>query len=511
MPRTSAPSAPSDILVGIDLGTSSTRVVAFDLDGRALASSVHEYPLLTPKPGWAEQNPADWWDATRKGLRAVTRAVDASRIRAVSFSGQMHGSVLLDAADEVIRPALLWCDGRTAAQCASAMETVGRERFLATIKNPALASFTLPKVLWMRDAEPRAFKRLRSVLLPKDYVRFLLTGEKLMDVADGAGTAMMEVGRRRWAEEILRDLGIDPAILPPIVESCGAAGRVTMDAARATGLPAGTLVVAGAGDQPAGAVGVGAIAEGQAMVSLGTSGVIFAPTREAVIDPTMALATFDHAVPGVSYLMGCILSAGGALQWYRNVLGTSEVAAARRAKADPYDLLLGPAAEVEAGCEGLTFLPYLMGERSPHNDPTARGAFVGLSIRHTKAHMTRAVVEGVNFALRDCLDAIRALGVPVKEIRATGGGARSGFWMQTLADTLDARVQCVASTEGPALGAAILAGVGAGLYKDFATATKLAVREGASFKPNAKRVQRYSELHGRFKELYPALRGKFGG
>ena len=503
MPKT------KNILIGIDVGTSSTRVVAFDLAGRALATADHAYPMTTPKPNWAEQEPEDWWRATRRGLKAVSRKIDPARVRGVSFSGQMHGSVFLDRNDEVIRPALLWCDGRTAGECAEAMATVGRKRFLAAIKNPALPSFTLPKVLWLRNHEPRNYKRLVTILLPKDYVRFRMTGEKAMDVADGAGTAMMEVGKKRWADAVLKKLGIDPALLPPLVESAAVAGTLTRKAARETGLPEGTPIVAGAGDQPAGATGAGVIEEGQLMVSIGTSGVLFAPTRRAKLDPTLALATFDHAVPGRSYLMGCILSAGGALQWYRNELCELERSKARRTKRDPYDLLLEEAAKVPIGAEGLQFLPYLMGERSPHNNPNARGAFIGLTVRHTKAHMTRAVVEGVTFALRDCLEAIRHLEIDVREVRATGGGARSPFWMQMLADVLGMPVRCVDSPEGPALGAAILAGVGTGAYPDFKTASKRAVRLGASYRPKARARREYEPVYREFTGLYPALKEYF--
>lgn len=498
-----------DILIGIDIGTSSTRVVAFDLRGKTLASSTAAYPLLTPKPNWAEQHPDHWWEASRKGLKAVSRQIDPGRVRGISFSGQMHGSVFLDGAGKVIRPALLWCDGRTAAECAEAMDTVGRERFLAIIKNPSLTSFTLPKVLWLRRHEPKNFARLRHILLPKDYVRFRLTGELALDVADGAGTAMMAVGEKRWAGEVLAALGLDPKLLPPILESSAIAGSMTPEAARATGLRAGTPIVAGAGDQPAGATGVGVIEEGQMMVSLGTSGVIFAPTRRAILDPTLALATFDHAAPGVSYLMGCILSAGGALQWHRNELCQLEQAEAKKKKIEVYDLLLDRASKTPIGAEGLFFLPYLMGERSPHNNPNARGAWIGLSIRHGKPHLTRAVVEGVTFALRDCLEAVRTLKVEIAEVRATGGGARSPFWMQMLSDVFGVRVNCVESAEGPALGAAILAGVGTGAYPDFKTAARQAVRMGRSYKPTSKGQRDYQPVYEKFRTLYPALKPHF--
>jgi len=497
------------ILIGIDVGTTSTRVVAFDLSGRTLAAATHGYAMATPRPDWAEQNPEDWWEATRQGLRDVAAAIDPARVAGLSFSGQMHGSVFLDREDRVIRPALLWCDGRTAAEGAEALRIVGRRRFLSTIKNPPLPSFTLPKLLWLRRHEPRHWRRLACVLLPKDYVRFRLTGRKAMDVADAAGTAMMEVGAARWAEPLLKRLAIDPALLPPLLPSTAQAGRLTAEAARATGLREGTPVVAGAGDQPAGAVGVGVFRQGQCMISLGTSGVIFAPTRRAVADPTLALATFDHAVPRVSYLMGCMLSAGGALQWHRNVSCGDEMAAARQGGFEAYDLMLVRASRVEPGAEGLFFLPYLMGERSPHNDPKARGAFVGLSIRHERPHLTRAVIEGVSFGLRDCLEAVRARGVGVTEVRATGGGARNPFWMQTLADVLGVRVRCVESPEGSALGAALMAGVGVGVYNSFNAAAEAAVRLGPMFRPSAGARRTYEALYAGFRALYPALRPHF--
>ena len=494
------------LLIGIDVGTSATKVVAFDLSGNALASASREYPLLNPKPNWAEQHPEDWWRATVEALRAISAKIDPARVAGISFSGQMHGSVFLDADDQVIRPAILWCDGRTAAQCEAAIQTVGRANFLKTIKNLPLVSFTLPKVLWLRDNEKANFKKLRAVLLPKNYVAFRMTGTKYMDVADGAGTVMMEVGKKRWAKAILEKLGIDPAILPPLVDSTEVVGGLTAEVAKATGLREGTPVVAGGGDQPVGATGMGVFEEGQVMVSLGTSGVVFAPTSKAHTGGEHGLASFDHAVPGSSYLMGCVIGAGGALQWYRNTLCREEMAEAKKSGRDVYDIMLGAAAETPLGAEGLLFMPYLMGERTPHNDPNARGAFFGLSMRHTKAFMTRAVIEGVSFALRDNLELVRAKGITVKEIRVTGGGARSKFWLQTLADIFGVPVRPIDNPEGAALGAAILAGVGTGAYKSFAEASKLAIRAQAPVKPIAKNVKVYESVYERFRGLYPATK-----
>lgn len=498
-----------DILIGIDLGTSATKVVAFDLHGKPLASATRDYPLHTPKPNWAEQDPEDWWQAACGALRAVTKKIDASRVAGVSFSGQMHGSVFLDRNDEVIRPCILWCDGRTAAECVEIVDTVGKQNFLKKIKNLPLTSFTLPKILWLRNHEKANYRKLRTVLLPKDYLRWRLTGVKCMDEADGAGTVMMEVGRKRWAAGVLEKLEIDPTILPTLVHSTDVVGRVTAEAAKATGLAPETLVVAGGGDQPVGATGVGVFHEGQVMVSLGTSGVVFAPTDKAYIGGEHGLASFDHCVPGVSYLMGCVISAGGALQWYRNTLCGEEMVQAKRAKRDAYDLMLEAAAETPLGAEDLLFLPYLMGERTPHADPNARGMLFGLSARHTKAHITRAVIEGITFALRDSLELVKGKGVEVKEIRATGGGARNAFWLQTLADVFGLPVCPIENPEGAAMGAAILAGVGTGVYKDFEQASKQAIRTGKVVKPRAKSVQAYQPHYERYRELYPTVHSLF--
>ena len=498
-----------DILIGVDLGTSATKVVAFDLAGNAVASATREYGVNTPHENWAEQDPEDWWKAAVGALRAITKKVSAGRVAGLSFSGQMHGSVFLDSRDRVIRPCLLWCDGRTGAECEEIIETVGKKAFLGATRNLPLTGFTLPKVMWLKNHEPENFEKLRTVLLPKDYLRFRLTGVKCMDEADGAGTVMMEVGRRRWAVGVLEKLGLDAAVLPPLTHSPDVVGRITAEAARATGLREGTLVVAGGGDQPVGAVGVGVFEEGQMMVSLGTSGVVFAPTAKAHTAGAGGMASFDHAVPGVSYLMGCINSAGGSLQWYRNTLGGEEVAQARREKRDAYDILMEGAAKAPVGAEGLLFLPYLMGERTPHNDPNARGVFFGLSPRHTKGHLTRAVIEGVTFALRDGLELVREKGVDVKEVRATGGGARSALWLKIMANVFGMPVRPVENPEGAAMGAALLAGVGTGAYKSFQEASKKAIRAGRPVKPTVGDVKKYEEVYSRYRRLYPALREEF--
>ncbi len=501
--------AKQDILIGVDVGTSATKVVAFDLDGKALASANREYPLSAPKPNWAEQDPEDWWKAVCDALKAITKKIDAARVAALSFSGQMHGSVFLDDKDQVIRPCLLWCDGRTAAQCAAIVEKVGREQYLKTIKNLPLTSFTLPKLLWLKENEKANYKKLACVLLPKDYVRFRMTGVKAMDVADGAGTVMMEVGKQRWAAGVLEKLGLNSSVLPPLVLSTDVAGTLTAAAAKATGLREGLPIIAGGGDQPVGATGMGVFTEGQVMVSLGTSGVVFAPTSQPHVGGDFGMASFDHAVPGSSYLMGCEMMAGGSLQWYRNTLCQEEMAEAKKAKRDVYDLMLERAATTPIGAEFLTFLPYLMGERTPHPDPNARGMFFGLSARHAKAHLTRAVIEGITFGLRDIMENIKQRGIVVKEVRVTGGGARSPFWLQVLADVMNLPIRPIDNPEGPALGAAILAGVGVGVYKSFEEASKRAIRAGAPVKPIAKNVKAYQPHYERYRALYPAVKQLF--
>jgi xylulokinase len=495
------------VLIGVDLGTSAVKVVAFDVAGKALASASAAYPLLTPKPNWSEQHPEDWWQGTASALKKISKQIAPESVAGISFSGQMHGSVFLDRQNRVIRPALLWNDGRTAAECAQIVERVGEKEFLRVIKNLPLTSFTLPKLLWLKQHEAANFKRLDCVLLPKDYVRLRMTGRRALDAADGAGTVMMEVGKQRWATGILEMLGLDAAVLPELVDSSAVVGELTAEAARETGLRAGTPVAAGGGDQPVGAIGTGVVAEGQVMISLGTSGVVFAPTRQAHVAGAYGLASFDHAVPGVSYLMGCVMSAGGALQWYRNTLCAAEAARAKREKRDVYELLLSEAAQTPLGAEELLFMPYLMGERTPHANPDARGAFFGLSQRHTLPHFSRAVVEGVTFGLRDCLELVKAKGIRPREVRATGGGARGPFWRQVLADVFGLPVTPVESAEGPALGAALIAGVGVGVYRDFAAASRQAVRTGQPVKPIAKNVKAYDVVYARWRKLYPATEG----
>lgn len=452
------------IVIGLDVGTSGTKAIAMNAQGALLASAVVEYPLHTPKPGWAEQDPADWKAAAYAALGQLAAKIEVREVRGLGLTGQMHGSVFLDKAGQVLRPALLWCDQRTQPQCEAITEKVGAARLIGMVSNPALTGFTAPKILWLRDNEPAVYEKVARVLLPKDYIRYVLTGEFATDVSDASGTLLFDVKNRCWHQELIGLLGIDPAFLPAAHEGTEITGRLTAEAAGHTGLPAGTPVVAGGGDQAAGGVGCGIVRPGVISSTLGTSGVSFAYAEAVSTDPEGRVHTFCHAVPGAWHVMGVMLSAGGALQWFRNTLCTAERAVAQQTGADPYEYITHAAAQAPPGAEGLLFLPYLSGERTPHKDPHARGAFIGLSLRHTKGHMARAVLEGVAMGMRDGLDIIRGMGVPIDEVRASGGGARSALWRRIMADTHGTPIHTINVEEGPSYGAAILASVAAGLH-----------------------------------------------
>lgn len=499
------------LLLGLDVGTTGCKCLAVGADGVVLASATHEYPLHTPRPGWSEQNPEDWWRAACAALREVLGALAGSgggpRIAAVGLTGQMHGATLLDAQGEVLRPAILWNDQRTADQCGEITRRVGAERVIRLTGNPVLTGFTAPKLLWVEQHEPEVHARIATVLLPKDYVRYRLSGARFSDVADASGTALFDVAGRRWSDEMLAAVGVPRAWLPDVFESPEVCARVSRDGAAQSGLAEGTSIVAGAGDQAAQAVGAGIVAEGLVSCTIGTSGVVFAASDRYRVEPEGRLHAFCHAVPGKWHLMGVMLSAGGSLRWLRDTLGEPEVSAARARGADPYELLLERAAAASPGCEGLTFLPYLTGERTPHNDPQARACFAGLTLRHGRAEIVRSVVEGVTFGLRDGLELMRGLGIAPREIRASGGGARSPFWRQMLADVFDSPIACVNVTDGAAYGAALLAGVGAGVWAGVPAACAAAVRVVSSQRPVAEAVAAYRAAYARFRSLYPRLRG----
>jgi len=498
-------------LVGIDIGTSGIKTIIVDEDGALVARSFEEIPLHTPRPSWAEQDPADWWRAVLHTVRDAMgeSGVPADSIAGIGLSGQMHSSVLLDEHNEVLRPSILWCDTRTTEQCRWITEKAGEENLVQWVSNPALEGFTAPKLIWVREQEPEVFGRIRRVLLPKDYIRFMMTGEFAMEVSDAAGTLMFDVRKRRWSGAMLDAIGIPGDLLPPTFESVDVCGHVTEEVAAETGLRAGTPVVGGGADNTCGAVGAGIVRPGRILASLGTSGVVFAHTDDVRVDPDLRVHTFCHSVPDRWYLMGVTLFAGGAFQWLRNTLGEVEVSAGRMLDTDPYELMTAQAARAPAGSEGLVFLPYLMGERTPHKDANARGAFIGITGRHGRPHMIRSVMEGVTFALRDSIEIMRALGLSVTEVRSTGGGARSSLWRQIQADIFGAEVVTVNAEEGPAFGAAILAAVGTGVYDTVEEATEDLVVVDSRTEPDRDASERYEAYYGIFKSMYQALKPGF--
>jgi xylulokinase len=492
-------------LLGIDVGTGGTRAVVLDDVGHIVASATDEHaPFASPQTGWAEQAPTDWWRACTGAVRAVLAqdGVSADEIASIGLTGQMHGTVLLDERGEVLRPALIWCDQRTDAQCRAITELVGAERLIELTLNPALTNFSLTKMLWVREHEPQLWARVRSFLLPKDYVRFRLTGERATDVADASGTLLLDVTRRRWSEEMLAATELDEALLPAVYESPEVTGRVSAVGAAATGLREGTPVVAGAGDQAAGAVGMGIVKPGMVSATIGTSGVVFAATAQPSLDPQGRVHTFCHAIPGRWHVMGVTQAAGLSLRWFRDRFGAAGALDGR----DVYDLLSEEAASAPPGSDGALWAPYLMGERTPHLDPYARAALVGLTASHTRAHVIRAILEGVAFSLRDTLTIFQEMKVPVETIRLGGGGARSPLWRQVQADTYGRAVEIVEAEEGGAYGAALLAGVGCGVWPSVDAACEEVVRVASRVEPRADTVELMDRQYEMFRALYPALR-----
>jgi len=493
------------IVIGLDVGTSGTKAIAMDARGTLLASALVEYPLHSPRPNWAEQDPADWRQAAIDALKQIAAKIDTSSLRGIGLTGQMHGSVFLDANDNVLRPALLWCDQRTAKQCEEITAKVGAARLIEMTCNPALTGFTAPKILWLRENEPETYEKVRKVLLPKDYIRLILTGEYATDVADASGTLLFDVRNRCWHRELLSMLEIDASWMPRSFEGPEVTGVLSRAAAEATGLPAGTPVVAGGGDQAANGVGCGIVHRGVVSASLGTSGVVFAHAEDISIDPEGRVHTFCHSVPGAWHIMGVMLSAGGALRWFRDALCAEEKAMAAANGRDAYEYITNAAAEVAPGADGLLFLPYLTGERTPHKDPDAKGAFIGLSLLHGKPHMARAVLEGVAFGMRSSFDLIRGMHVPVQEVRCSGGGARSALWRQILADTGQAPMAVINVDEGPAYGAAILAAVGTQVYSNVSQACGEIIHDISRTNPDPENVAVYDRWYREYAAAYTAL------
>jgi xylulokinase len=491
------------LFLGIDVSTTGAKALLADEAGQVVATATTPLSVSTPKPLWSEQDPQHWWAGVTRSVRAALAeaGADGAAVAAVGLTGQMHGLVLLDGDGHVLRPAILWNDQRTAAQCDAIRERLGgRDRLVKITGNDALTGFTAPKILWVREHEPAVYALARRVLLPKDYVRLRLTDVAAMDKADGSGTLLFDLAARDWSDDVLRALDIPRAWLPPTFEGPETTGRVSAAAAAETGLREGTPVMAGGGDQAAGAVGAGAIAPGVVGLTLGTSGVVFATTDSPLVEPQGRLHAFCHAVPGKWHLMAVTLAAAGSLQWYRDTL----------APGVAFDALVAEAETAPPGSDGLLFLPYLSGERTPHPDPLARGAFVGLTVRHRRAHLTRAVLEGVAFSMRDCLGLFEGVGLgSVKQVRVAGGGARSALWRKILASVLGAELVTVNSTEGAAYGAALIAGVGAGAWPTLAVACGSAIAITGRDAPEPEWQSRYDALYPRYRALYPALKAEF--
>lgn len=488
--------------LGIDVSTTATKALLVDSSGQVAGVAATEYPFETPRPLWSEQHPCVWWDGAQKSIQAVLKqaGIHPAQVGGIGLTGQMHGLVLLDEAGEVLRPSILWNDQRTQAQCDEIHRRVGRERFIQITGNVALTGFTAPKILWVKENEPDVYAKTAHVLLPKDYVRYKLTGKFGMDKADGAGTVLMNLEARDWSDEVLAALDIPRAWMPPLYEGPQITGTLTPEAAAATGLKAGTPVVAGGGDQAAQAVGVGAVKEGIVALTLGTSGVVFATANGAFIEPEGRLHAFCHSVPGKWHLMGVMLSAAGSLRWHRDTF----------APTLSFDELLAPAANIPPGSDGLLFLPYLTGERTPHPDPLARGAFVGLTVRHGLAHCTRAVLEGVAFGLRDSFELMKSSGLgEISQVRVSGGGAKSPLWRGILADVFGCELVTVNTTEGAAYGAALLAAVGTGQFSSVEAACETSIQVTGSTLSDLERVNAYEQVYPLYRGLYPALASTF--
>ncbi|MCL2344188.1 MAG: xylulokinase [Firmicutes bacterium] len=498
-------------ILGIDIGTSGTKTVLFTAGGEPVCAKTVEYPLYQPKNGWAEQEPEDWWNAVREGVSAVIAesGVRNTDIASVGLSGQMHGLVMLDGAGEVLRRSIIWCDQRTAAQCEEMTARIGQKRLIELTANPALTGFTASKILWVQEQEPERYEKCAHILLPKDYIRYKLTGEFATEVSDASGMQLMDVPARTWSGEILDKMHIDRALLAKLYESPEVTGAVHAAAAAETGLAAGAPVVGGAGDNAAAAVGMGVVTAGSAFTSLGSSGVIYAVSDKVAIDPEGRVNSLCASAPGKWTVMSCTQAAGLSLKWFRDNFCQAEIAQAEASGTDSYILLDKLAAAVPIGSEALLYLPYLMGERAPHPDPDCRGVFFGLSAKHGRAQLYRAVLEGVAYSQKECVDVFSEMGVQIGDMLVTGGGGRSALWRQMLADLYGCPIHMVQADEGPALGAAILGAVGAGLYGDLEEACGAVVRRRKVNEPIPENSAAYRGYFELYKSLYRSLRGDF--
>lgn len=501
------------VYLGIDIGTSGTKALLGREDGKVLATATAEHPSSHPQPGWSEQQPADWWKSSVQSARQVLAksGVKGGEVKGIGLSGQMHGSIFLDKSHLVLRPALLWNDQRTGDECREIESLAGgRAALIQMVSNPAFTGFTAPKVLWVRNHEPQLYDQVRHILLPKDYVRLRLTGELATEVSDASGTLLLNVVERKWHQGLLSKLQIDPSFLPRCGESEDISGKLTKSAAEQLGLAEGIPVVGGAGDQAAGAVGNGIVQEGILSATIGTSGVVFAHADRPETHPEGKVHTMCHAVRGAWHQMGVVLSAGGSLQWFRNQFCRDLMDEAKIKGVEAYDLIFEGFQPIPIGAEGLIFLPYLTGERHPHSDPNARGAWIGLTVRHTRNHLARAVAEGATFAMRDCLEVMRGLGIKARQIRLGGGGAKQASWRRMQANVYGQAVAQTNADEGPAFGVALLAMVGTGAYRSVPEACAAAIRVTEELQPEREIQDRYEKPYGEYRRLYPLLAETFG-
>lgn len=498
-------------ILGVDIGTSGTKTVLFSEDGTPVASATYEYPLYTPQNGYAEQEPLDWWNASVNGIKDVISQsnVSADDIKGVGLSGQMHGLVMLDAENQPIRKSIIWCDQRTAKEVVEITDKVGADRMIEITANPAITGFTAAKIMWVKNNEPQNYEKCRHILLPKDYIRFMLTGEFATEVSDASGMQLLDIPNRCWSDEVLNKLGIDKALLAKVYESPEITGTITAKAAELTGLKAGTPVVGGAGDNAAAAVGTGVVEDGKAFTTIGSSGVVFAHTSDISIDKKGRVHTFCCAVPGCWHVMGVTQSAGLSLKWFRDNFAWSEMETALSMGVDPYYLMDKEAGSVPIGANRLLYMPYLNGERTPHLDPNARGVFFGLSTMHKKKEMLRAVMEGVSYSLRDCVEVMREMNINVSDMMACGGGGTSPLWRQMLADLYGCQVKTTQNKEGPALGVALLAAVGAGIYKSVPEACRAVIKPEKIQEPIAENSAEYEKVYAIYRKLYPAMKQSF--
>ena len=498
-------------LIGADIGTSGTKTVLFDENLNEIASSTVEYPMYQPQNGWAEQDPEDWYNAVIKTVKTVIEksGVKGEDIKGIGLSGQMHGLVMLDKDNKVLRPSIIWCDQRTEKECKQITELVGAERLIEITANPALTGFTASKIMWVKNNEPLLYEQCRHILLPKDYVRFMLTGEYATEVSDASGMQLLDVPNRCWSDEILNKLGIERSLLGKVYESCEVTGYITQEIADITGLAKGTPVVGGAGDNAAAAVGTGIVTEGSAFTTIGTSGVVYAHTDKPKIDKKGRVHTFCCAVPGCWHVMGVTQAAGLSLKWFKDTLFKDIIARAKQNGVDPYVEINELANSSPIGANRLIYLPYLMGERTPHLDADCRGVLFGLSASHTQGDILRAVMEGVSFSLADCKDILEEMGITANDMTACGGGSASDVWAKILADCYGCDIKRLGSVQGPALGAAILAGVGAGIFKDVRSACTQFIKPDNSVKFSPENNIKYKNIHSLYKRLYTSLKADF--